>query len=160
MTVAARARYSSGMPALLVLLALTMGLASAVQGATNGSLAGRVGLPNALLLNAIVVFGGALVFWFASPRTEAGFAAQPWYLLVGGVYGLTIIAGAAYAFPRLGPGPTTALMITAQLCAALALDHFGWPREKLAVTPLRLAGALFLVLGAVLVLWPRIFPKA
>lgn len=150
------------MPVLLVLLALTLGLASAVQGATNGSLSGRVGLPNALLLNAIVVFGGALVFWFASPRDAGGqaLADQPWFLWFGGLYGLTIIAGAAYAFPRLGPGPTTALMVTAQLCAALALDHFGWPKEKLAVTPLRLAGVVLLVAGAVLVLWPRLFPRS
>lgn len=148
------------MPLLLVVLALALGLASGLQGATNGSLAGRVGLPNALLLNACVVFAGAVAFWFASPRSGTGVGGQPWYLYFGGLYGLTIIAGAAYAFPRLGPGPTTALMVTAQLCTALALDHFGWPKEKLAVTPLRLVGALFLVTGAVLVLWPRIFPKA
>lgn len=145
---------------LLIALALVMGVASAVQGATNGALSSRVGLSTAVLINAFVVALGALAFWLATrAQAPASSGTPPWYLLVGGVYGLTIIAGAAFAFPRLGPGPTTALMVAAQLSTALVLDHLGLPKEKLAVTPVRLAGAFFLALGALLVLWPKLFAR-
>ena len=144
---------------LLVLLALAMGAASAVQGATNGTLAGRVGLSSALLVNATVVFLGALCAWLVARRGLTTEPASPWFLYVGGLYGLFIIAGAAYAFPRLGAGPTTALMVAAQLAAALALDHFGLPAGKVPITPLRLLGAAFLLVGALLVLWPRLRPE-
>ncbi|MBL8860598.1 MAG: DMT family transporter [Planctomycetes bacterium] len=141
---------------LLVLLSLAMGAASAVQGATNGTLAGRIGLSSALLVNATVVFAGALVAWLGTRRGLASEPASPWFLYAGGLYGLFIIAGAAWAFPRLGAGPTTALMVAAQLVAALVLDHFGLPAGKLPVTPARLLGAVFLLVGALLVLWPRL----
>jgi len=142
----------------LVLLALAMGVASSVQGATNGTLAARAGLWAAVLVNAAVVFGGALALLAWNGRgtpTEPG-SARPWFLFVGGCYGLFIIAGAAYAFPRLGAGPTTALMIAGQLTVALLLDHLGIPAVRTAVTPGRILGAVLLVAGALLVLWPKL----
>lgn len=144
---------------LLVLLALAMGTASAVQGATNGTLAGRIGLSSALFVNAAIVFGAASIAWLFTRRGLATEPASPWWLYVGGAYGLFIIAGAAFAFPRLGAGPTTALMVAAQLSTALALDHFGLPAGKIEVTPTRLLGAALLFAGAVLVLWPRLRPQ-
>jgi len=144
----------------IVLLALAMGVASAAQGATNGTLAGRVGLPSTLLVNATIVFAGALAAWLFTRRGFETEPASPWWLYIGGAYGLFIIAGAAFAFPRLGAGPTTALMVAAQLGTALALDHFGLPGGKVAVTPMRLVGAAFLFVGALLVLWPRLRPNA
>lgn len=144
---------------LLVLLALLMGCASAIQGATNGTLAGRTGLPTAIFVSSLSLFLVATAVWLWSPRPFATSPASPWYLYVGGFYGLFVIAGAAFAFPRLGAGPTTALMVAAQLCTALWLDHAGLPSGKVAVTPVRLVGAAFLVVGAVLVLWPKLFPR-
>jgi transporter family-2 protein len=147
------------MKLVLIVLALCMGIASAVQGATNGALTGRIGLSSAVWLNALVVMIGATLFYFVLPRGAASGAPGvigPWYLYAGGCYGLFIIAGAAFAFPRLGAGPTTALMVAAQLTTALALDHLGLPSAKLAVTPLRLVGVALLLAGAVLVLWPRL----
>lgn len=144
---------------LLVLIALGMGTALAVQGATNGTLAGRIGLSGAVLVNAALVFVGAVTVWLFSRRGLATEPTSPWWLYAGGAYGLFIIAGAAFAFPRLGAGPTTALMIAAQLATALTLDHLGLPAGKIAVTPVRLVGTAFLVIGAILVLWPRLRPQ-
>jgi transporter family-2 protein len=69
---------------------------------------------------------------------------------------LVIIAGVAFAFPRIGAGPTTALMMTAQLVTAMVFDHLGLPNGRIDVTPARLLGAALLVAGAVLVLWPKL----
>lgn len=145
---------------ILVLLALAMGTASAAQGATNGTLAGRVGLASAVLVNATVVFAAALAAWLFTRRGIATEPASPWWLYAGGAYGVFIIAGAAFAYPRLGAGPTTALMVAAQLGTALALDHYGLPSGKVPVTPMRLVGAGFLLVGALLVLWPRLRPES
>ena len=134
------------MKIFLIVLAACMGIASAVQGATNGALSGRIGLATAVWLNALVVMIGATVLYFVLPRGEASAASGPWFLYAGGCYGLFIIAGAAFAFPRLGAGPTT----------ALALDHMGLPSAKIAVTPMRVLGVALLFAGAVLVLWPKL----
>ena len=148
------------MPFVLVALAVLMGCASAIQGASNGLLSGRVGLGAAVWINALVVASGATILWLVLPRGPAASAGSiPWYLYLGGCYGLVIIAGAAFAFPRLGAGPTTAWMIAAQLTTALVLDHHGVPSGKIDVTPVRLVGALLLVAGAVLVLWPKLAEK-
>lgn len=144
------------MNALLVILAAVMGAASAVQGATNATLSGRIGLRTAVFVNALVVCAGASIAWLAAPRALRSDPASPWWLYTGGVYGLTIIAGAAFAFPRLGAGATTAWMVAAQLATALALDHYGIPGGRVAVTPVRLVGAGLLLVGAVLVLWPKL----
>lgn len=144
---------------ILVLLALCMGAASTVQGATNGTLSGRIGLSSAVLVNAAIVFAVALSAWLFTRRGFTSEPASPWWLYAGGAYGVFIIAGAAFAFPRLGAGPTMALMVAAQLGTALALDHFGLGVAKLAVTPMRLLGALLLLVGALLVLWPRLRPE-
>ena len=142
-----------------VALALAVGVALAAQGATNGTLAGRIGLTSAVLVNATVVFVGAVVIWLCARRGFASSPPSPWWLYAGGAYGLFIIAGVAFAFPRLGAGPTTALMIAAQLGTALVLDHHGIPSGKIAVSPVRLVGAALLLVGAVLVLWPRLRPQ-
>ncbi len=138
-------------------LAALMGIASTAQGVTNGSMSGKIGLSGTILLNAIVVMVGALSFWLTQPRHEgASLSGIPWYLFLGGAYGICIIGSAAYLFPRIGAGPATAVMIAAQLILALLIDHFGIGTARLPLTPYRLLGALMLIGGAVLVLWPRL----
>jgi transporter family-2 protein len=140
----------------LISVAVVMGVASCIQGATNGALSARIGLPTAVLLNAILVLACALCLWLCAPRRGASEFPTQWYLYLGGLYGLTIIAGAAFAYPRLGAAATTALMIAAQLATALLIDGYGIGTEPVAVTPVRLLGAVLLLVGAVLVLWPKL----
>ena len=144
------------MKLLLILIALGMGIASTLQGTTNSALANRQGLGTALWINAIVVLAGASLLWFVLPR--APLVAEParWWHYLGGVFGLVILASAAWAFPRLGAGATVALMVAAQLATALLLDHLGATSERIALTPARLLGAVLLLAGALLVLWPRL----
>jgi transporter family-2 protein len=136
-------------------LACLLGAAACLQGATNGALAERVGLPSAVALNAAIVCAVALLVWWFQPP-GAPRAAAPWWLWLGGLYGLFILGAAAFVFPRLGAGPATALMVAAQLITALCLDQTGWFGPRLELTPVRVLGAVLLLLGAVLVLWPRL----
>ena len=141
---------------LWIALACLLGIAACLQGATNGALGGRLGVAAAVAVNATVVFVAAAVVWWLSPRAPAPQEALPWWIWLGGAYGLLILAAAAVVFPRLGAGPTTALMVASQLLTALVLDHLGLFGPRLEVTPLRVCGALLLFAGAVLVLWPRL----
>lgn len=136
-------------------LAVAAGLASALQGAINGALAGRVGLGSAVLVNATVVMAGASTFWWLSGAETSFFPpGTPWWLYTGGFCGVVIIAGLAAAFPRLGAGLTIALLVLGQGLMALALDHFGalgLPREPVSLT--RLAGIALLAGGMLLLRW-------
>ncbi len=139
---------------VLIFLALVTGLCVCLQGVTNGALAARTSLSAAVFLNGLVVALGTFVLWL-SDRRPLVIDGVPWFLYLGGIYGILILACAAFVFPRLGAGATTAFVVAAQLVAALALDHLGVP-TRVPLTPGRLAGALLLLLGAVLVLWPKL----
>jgi transporter family-2 protein len=146
---------------LLVLIAMAVGAASAVQSASNGILSNRLGLTTAVLINGAIVCGGALVCWLLLPRgNDPSAPPSPWYLYLGGVYGIAIVAGGAFCFPRLGAGPTTAVMVTSMLLVSLVFDHMGLPGTRLPITPSRVAGALLLLVGSVLVLWPKLAPPS
>ncbi len=145
------------MQIFLFVLALLMGCAASIQGATNATIAGRTSLAAAVFINALVLVVAAGLVWLVSgSKNLATDPPSPWYLYLGGFYGLVIIAGAAFAFPRFGAGPTTALMMAAQLSTALVLDHLGFPGGRIDVTPARMLGAVLLFAGALLVLWPKL----
>jgi len=112
--------------ALFVALAVVAGMASALQGATNAGLTARIGVASAVLVNALVLLTGTLLFWAwrGAPATFCP-AGTPWNLYLGGLLGFTIITAIALAFPRLGGANTIALMVLGQGLMTLAIDHFG-----------------------------------
>ena len=142
---------------LCVLLAVLMGIASVLQSTSNGILAGYRGLSFAVFLNACLVMVGALLFWRFGPQAPANpsWPRNP-LLYIGGAYGIFLVVSAAYAFPRLGAGPTTAIIVAAQLFTSLVLDHLGLPGGRIAVDLTRIVGAVLLGAGALLVLWPKL----
>jgi transporter family-2 protein len=140
---------------VLVVLALVTGACVCLQGVTNGLLAARTSLFATVFLNGLVVAAGTFLLWLTDRRSLIAAEPTPWFLYVGGFYGIAIISCAAFVFPRLGAGATTAFVVTAQLVSALALDHVGVP-HRVPVTGERLLGAVLLLIGAVLVLWPKI----
>jgi uncharacterized membrane protein YdcZ (DUF606 family) len=55
--------------------------------------------------------------------------------------------------PRLGVGTAIALVVTGQVMAALAIDHFGLLRSlTFPLTPVRALGAALMVIGVFLAL--------
>ena len=73
--------------------------------------------------------------------------------LIGSLFAIPpLVATSAWTAPRIGVGAFFATLIAAQLIAAIALDHFGMiGMEVRPATLMRVAGAGFLVLGALLV---------
>ncbi len=105
-----------------------------------------------LLVNvAGTLVGTAALLAVPGVRAVAPPAAASWHLYAGGLYGLVIIAGLAFAFPRLGAGWSIALFVLGQSVTALAMDHFalvGQARDPL--TAGRVAGIGLVVAGVLL----------
>src|SRR3954447_19515161 len=139
-------------PALLVLVA---GGLIALQAPTN-SLIARAG--GSAVLAALISFAvgtiALLVAWLARghrPRA-APLARPPLCAWIGGFYGATFVAVAAYAAPRIGLASLITIGIAGQIVMALILDQLGalgLPREPINIG--RIAGALLVVAGVVLV---------
>ena len=139
-------------PMLLVLLA---GGLIALQAPTNAILAKAGGSP---VLAALISFGvgtlALLVVWLVSGNRPgaSAFRRIPWYAWLGGFYGATFVAVAAYAAPKIGLGSLITIGIAGQIVMALYLDHvgaLGLPRDPLSLG--RIAGALLVIAGVVLV---------
>jgi len=75
-----------------------------------------------------------------------------WYLYVGGILGIAILAVPIFLIPRLGATATLTGLVIGQLLLAVLIDHFGIfnvPRVEIGLT--RIFGILLLALGAYLV---------
>jgi bacterial/archaeal transporter family-2 protein len=70
----------------------------------------------------------------------------------GGIFGAIFIALSIVTIPKLGGAAYVALLVTGQMVAALAFDHFGWlgvPQRPIDLP--RLLGVALLVGGVVLI---------
>ncbi len=146
---------------LAVALALCVGAAVTLQPPLNALLAARLGAPTYAAFVSFAV--GALVLFLVNlavaPRAGTPsiktMAETPLILwLAGGALGAFFVTSSLWAAPRIGLVAWFALVIAAQLTAALAIDHFGFVgMETRPVTLLRCLGALLAASGAALVLW-------
>jgi len=127
--VAVSGRWSApeGVPVLAVVVAFGAGMLSAVQQALNGRVTQRSGSAlsatwiNFLLGLAIlaVVLGTSVAVGRVDVDPIGG--AAPW-LYASGVVGVSFIALAAWAVPRIGVLVTALLAVAGQLTSALLLD--------------------------------------
>jgi transporter family-2 protein len=140
---------------LPILLVLFAGGMIALQAPTNVMLSRAGGSP---LLAALISFAvgtaALLAAWLASGNRPglAPFGTLPWYAWIGGVYGATYVAVAAYVAPRIGLASLITLGIAGQIAMAMWLDHhgaLGLPRTP--VNGAKVLGALLVVGGVVLV---------
>ena len=139
---------------LIHLLAVVLGISISLQGAVNGRLAGRIGLPLTLAITSGVVFLSAIAWHLLTPtvqRSSNEAASPPWFLYTGGIFGLLILASAAIAFPRLGAGTTTVIAVATQLVAALVIDRYATAGPQVSWTMPRLLGFALVATGTWLV---------
>jgi transporter family-2 protein len=143
---------------LLWLLALVSGALIPVQAAANAALSksihGNVPL-SAMILFAVAALITALTLLAAgTPLPGVGeLRAAPWWSYTGGLIVAFYVFTITFLAPRLGVGTAIALIVTGQIAAALAIDHFGLLRSlTFPLTMSRLAGAMLMVLGAFLAL--------
>lgn len=110
-----------------IILAILIGVAVALQGPFNGLWAKNIGLAQTILINAIIVLAGAILFLLISHGSFRFSEMKNIDLSIaaGGICGLFIITAGAYVFPRQGASTTLCLLLLGQFLAATIMDHFG-----------------------------------
>ena len=96
-----------------------------------------------------------LVLTAAMPRpvpTIEGVTAMPWWAPMGGIVGAVAVFAGLLFVERLGAGPTNGLIITANLVASLAVDHFGLFNTAIhEINIWRVLGGLLMISGVALI---------
>jgi len=139
-----------------IVMAFVFGALAPTQAGVNLRLRGFVGDP---VLAALISFGVGTMVLFAYVlimRTEmpnAGAVLKgPWWMWTGGFMGAFFVAAAVIVAPVLGAGTMMCWMVAGQMVASIALDHYGVIGYAVReATPGRVAGALLVVLGAVMI---------
>ena len=142
--------------ALPVLLAIAAGVSIVVQQVLNSNL--RTALNSAAWSGFMSYFVGVvcmalLALALRDPLPAVGVAARiPWWAWSGGLFGAIFIGLAILLVPQLGAATFIALLVTGQMLASVAFDHFGW--LGLAQRPMdvpRLIGVALLIGGVILI---------
>jgi transporter family-2 protein len=126
----------------------------AIQSVLNSSLGQRVGNFGAVLLLTFISAGTLIILILFFPSTS-NLHEMPglseWYLYVGGVLGVAIVAAPILLVPRIGTTPTLIAIILGQSLMALLIDHFGLlAAPKVEVNLPRVFGVLLVAVGAYL----------
>jgi transporter family-2 protein len=142
---------------IFVVAALFAGAGLACQAGFNSQLRVKLGHPiPAALTNFAVGLVGLLALGLATstavPRTE-DLAAAPWWAWLGGLVGAGYVAATAAFARKLGAAGWLSAIVTGQIVASLALDHFGLIGFRPhPMNGTRLLGAALLLAGVILVL--------
>ena len=141
---------------LLLIFAIVAGTLLPIQAGINAQLARNLGHP---LLAATVSFSlGSFVLLLFTVMSHISLPAFsrlaqiPWYFWLGGLLGVMYLTATIVLAPLLGAATLIGLIITGQMLAAIALDHFGlvgFPIHLLSAW--RVVGVVFLITGVVLV---------
>ncbi|MBU2970885.1 DMT family transporter [Pseudoalteromonas sp. C2R02] len=141
---------------LLLPISLLIGISLASQAGVNSQL--RLALSNPIQAAFIsFLFGtiilGIVAFIQGDAWLKPGSLAQiPWWAWIGGLLGAFNIAMSIFLAPKLGALVLAVSVVCGQVIASLALDHNGWlGYPKIEINTNRIIGALFVVIGLVLV---------
>jgi transporter family-2 protein len=145
-----------GLYAIGSLIAFAAGVSFVFQQAVNSNLRVEIGSPwwagfASYLGGTIAMLVVALTLRepFPSAVSVARSHAMSW---TGGLFGAIYIAISILLLPRLGAATVIALIVAGQMLGSLVFDHFGlFDLPMHHITAPRVAGAAFLLVGAILV---------
>ena len=140
---------------LLIAMGIFAGALITVQSVLNSALGQRAGYLGAVLILTLVSIGVLLVLIFLLPDT-ADLRQLPgssqWYLYLGGLLGVAILAAPIVLIPRIGTTATLTALVLGQLLVALLVDHFGlFAAPRIEVGLGRVIGVILVAVGAFLV---------
>ncbi|WP_235840598.1 DMT family transporter [Corynebacterium liangguodongii] len=146
---------------LLVLIALAIGSIVPIQTAANSRLRLHVGgypVVSALIsfsvALAVAVVATSAITRIPMPDVEA-VARSPWWVWLGGAFGVSFVIGNIVLFPRIGAVQTVVLPILGQVAMGLAIDRFGLFRApEMEVGAGRVLGAAMVLAGIIAVVRP------
>jgi transporter family-2 protein len=125
-----------------------------IQSILNAALGKKTGNLGSVLILTVVSISLLALLIILFPNT-ANLKNIPgvseWYLYVGGVLGIAILAAPIFLIPRLGATSTLTALVVGQLSLALIIDHFGlFSFPKIEISLIRIAGIILLIAGAYL----------
>ena len=136
--------------------AVAIGVCLALQPPINALMARTLG---SSLLAAVVSIAISLAVvvpvWLVVGQGDGDLGqvrALPWWVLLGGTFGVVFVAGSVIAAPVLGIALFFVCVVAGQLLGATVVDHlgaFGLPVKPL--TPMKIVGIGLVLLGAALV---------
>jgi transporter family-2 protein len=140
----------------LLPLSVFIGISMASQAGINSQL--RMALSNPVQAAFISFLIGTIILGvIALAQGDAWFkgnslASIPWWAWLGGVLGAFNIAMSIFLAPKLGALVLAISIVVGQIVASLVLDQNGWlGYPKIDITLNRVIGALFVVVGLILV---------
>ena len=143
---------------LLSLLALIAGTSFVIQQAINSNLRFEIG--SAWWAGFVSYLGGTIVMLIMvimtrEPLLSPGVISRStWWSWSGGLFGAIYIAISILLLPRIGAFTVVALIVTGQLVTSIIFDNYGVLNvPHYPITPTRIAGGFFLLIGLVLVKW-------
>ncbi len=144
---------------MLLLVALAVGAIIPVQTAANSRL--RSSVSNRPVVSALISFTVALacsilatVVLRGNPLPDLS-GNNPWWIWLGGVFGVCFVLGNILLFPKLGAVQTVVLPILGQVVMGLLIDQFGlFGSPLIHVSGWRILGALVVIAGIFFVLRP------
>lgn len=136
-------------------LTLLAGVALAIQAGMNSQLRIAVGNPIfSSVLSFTVGLTGLLLYLSISRPAALPIAELPqitWWKWLGGLLGAFYIVITVLSAPKIGSANFTALIVSGQLIASLALDYYGWVGfEAKPIHWTKVAGAICLLIGVFL----------
>lgn len=141
---------------ILFLLGILAGAMITIQSILNSALGRKTGNLGSVLILTIVSIVVLLLLITLFPNT-ANLRQTPgvseWYLYIGGVLGIAILAAPIFLIPQIGATSTLTALVMGQLLLALVIDHFGlFSFPKIEINLIRVIGLVLLVLGAILII--------
>ena len=126
-----------------------------VQGVLNSALGKKTGNFGSVLVLTSVSILLLLCLITLFPKT-ANLKNIPrmseWYLYIGGILGVGIVAAPIFLIPKIGATSTLTAFVVGQLCLALIIDHFGlFNFPRIEINLMRTAGIFLLAMGAYLI---------
>lgn len=139
----------------LFLIGVMAGSMITVQSVLNSVLGRKTGNFGSVLILTLVSIGVLLILITLFPNTS-NLRALPslskWYLYLGGILGVIILAAPIFLIPRIGVTSTLMGLVIGQLVLALVFDHFGFLNTpKIEINLFRVIGLILLIAGVFLV---------
>ncbi len=140
---------------LLSGLGIVAGGLIAIQSVLNSSLGQRIGNLGSVLVLTFVSAIALIVLILFFPATS-NFRNLPdiseWYLYIGGLFGVAILAIPIYLVPRIGTTSTLIAIVLGQSLIALVIDHYGlFASPKIEINLTRGVGVLLVAVGAYII---------
>lgn len=140
-----------------IILGFLAGVGLPIQTSVNTRLRKKVGSPyNASLVSFVValLFLSALLLITGQGLhiPLAQLLNEPAWIWIGGICGLVFLTGNILLFSKLGGVQTVVLPVLGQILMGLIIDNFGlFYSQKTLLSVFRIAGAVMVILGVVLV---------